>query len=151
DLVLHVRDISAADSDAEARDVEQVLEQISPPEGRRQPMIEVWNKIDLVPDEDMALLRARAARSAETGGPLAVAVSAVTGEGIEALRETIASLVDSAPEVETRLPPGDGEALAWLYQNGRVTARSDQEDGSVRLLVRLDDQALGRFERLFPE
>ena len=151
DLVLHVRDISAPDSEAEARDVEQVLEQIAPPEGRRQTLIEVWNKIDLVPDEDRLLLRARAARSADTGGPIAVPVSAVTGEGIEALRETIADLVDSAPEVETRLPPGDGEALAWLYQNGRVTARSDQEDGSVRLLVRLDEQALGRFERLFPE
>jgi GTP-binding protein HflX len=151
DLVLHVRDISAPDSDAEAKDVEEVLAQIPPPEGRRQTLIEVWNKLDLVPEEDRLLVRARAGRSAEQGGAIAVPVSAATGEGIDMLRDTIADLVDSAPEVETRLPPGDGEALAWLYQHGRVTARSDQEDGSVRLLVRLDDQALGRFERLFPE
>ena len=78
-------------------------------------------------------------------------LSAVTGEGIDALRELMADLVDDAPEVETQLPPGDGEALAWLYQNGRVTTRDDREDGSIRLTVRLDDQALGRFERLFPE
>jgi GTP-binding protein HflX len=151
DLVLHVRDISSPDSDAEARDVEEVLEQIAPPEGRRQTLIEVWNKLDLVPVEDQEVFRMRAARSADAGGPPAVALSAVTGDGIEDLRDLIAELVDPAPEVETRLPPGDGEALAWLYQHGRVTARSDQDDGSVRLLVKLDDQALGRFERLFPE
>jgi GTP-binding protein HflX len=151
DLVLHVRDISSPDSEAEARDVEQVLEQISPSEDRRQTVVEVWNKLDLVPEEDHQVLRLRASRSGDAGGPHAVALSAVTGEGVEDLRDLIAELVDTAPEVETRLPPGDGEALAWLYQHGRVTARSDQEDGSVRLLVKLDDQALGRFERLFPE
>jgi GTP-binding protein HflX len=151
DLVLHVRDISSPDSASEAKDVETVLSQIPPSEGRKQIQIEVWNKLDLVEAEEQGLTKARAIRSPELGGPVAVAVSAVTGDGIEHLRETIADLIDPAPEIETRLPAGDGSALAWLYQNGRVTARSDQDDGSIRLRVRLDDQALGRFERLFPE
>jgi GTP-binding protein HflX len=151
DLVLHVRDLSNPDTEAQARDVEAVLVQIPPPEGKRQRLLEVWNKIDLVEPEERGVLAARAARSAEIGRPPAVPVSAVTGEGIERLLEAMADLVDDAPEVETRLPPGDGEALAWLYQNGRVTARRDEPDGSVRMLVKLDEQALGRFERLFPE
>jgi GTP-binding protein HflX len=151
DLVLHVRDLSNPDTEAQARDVEAVLVQIPPPEGKRQRLLEVWNKIDLVEPEKRGVLAARAARLAEIGRPPAVPVSAVTGEGIERLLEAMADLVDDAPEVETHLPPGDGEALAWLYQNGRVTARRDEPDGSVRMLVKLDEQALGRFERLFPE
>lgn len=151
DLVLHVRDISSPDTVSEARDVETVLSQIPPQDGKTQIQVEVWNKLDLVAEDEQGLVKARAIRSPELGGPIACAVSAVTGEGVEALREVIADLVDPAPEIETRLPAGDGEALAWLYQNGRVSARSDQPDGSIRLLVRLDDQALGRFERLFPD
>jgi GTP-binding protein HflX len=151
DLVLHVRDIANPDTEAQARDVEAVLEQIPPPEGKRQAFVEVWNKMDLAPPEDREVLAARAVRASELGRPISVPVSAATGQGVEDLLEVMTDLVDSAPEIETRLPPGDGEALAWLYQNGRVTARSDQPDGSIRMLVRLDEQALGRFERLFPE
>jgi GTP-binding protein HflX len=151
DLVLHVRDIASPDSAAQAKDVETVLAQIPPPEGKRQAMIEIWNKIDLLDEDDHAVVFARAIRSPETDGPPAVAVSAVSGEGIERLLDVMADAVDTAPEIETRVPPGDGEALAWLYQNGRVVERRDQTDGSVLMTVRLDDQALGRFERLFPE
>ncbi|HWE46101.1 MAG TPA: GTPase HflX [Caulobacteraceae bacterium] len=151
DLVLHVRDIASPDTAAQAKDVEEVLAQIPPSQGKRQVQIEVWNKIDLLDEEDHAVVFARAMRSAETGGMLAAAVSAVTGEGIDRLLDLMADTVDDAPEIETRVPPGDGEALAWLYQNGRVVERRDDPDGSVMMTVRLDDQALGRFERLFPE
>jgi GTP-binding protein HflX len=151
DLVLHVRDIASPDTAAQAKDVEEVLAQIPPPEGKRQAMIEVWNKIDLLDEDDHAVVFARAMRSGETGGPIASAVSAVTGEGISGLLDLMADTVDDAPEVDVRVPEGNGEALAWLYQNGRVVDRRDQTNGSVMMTVRLDDQALGRFERLFPE
>ena len=151
DLVLHVRDIASPDSAAQAKDVEEILAQIPPPEGKRQAMIEVWNKIDLLDEDDHAVVFARAMRSSETGGPLAAAVSAVSGEGTQRLLELMADTVDDAPEIEARVPAGQGEALAWLYQNGRVVERRDEADGSVMMTVRLDDQALGRFERLFPE
>jgi GTP-binding protein HflX len=151
DLVLHVRDVASPDTDAQSKDVETVLGQIPPSPGKRQVMIEVWNKIDLLEPDDRAVVFARAMRSAEQGGPIAVAVSSVTGEGIEHLLDVMAETVDDSPEIEMRLPAGEGEALAWLYQNGRVTARSDQDDGSVRMQVRLDEQALGRFERQFPK
>jgi GTP-binding protein HflX len=58
---------------------------------------------------------------------------------------------DDSPETEVQVPPGEGGALAWLYAHGRVVRRDDEQDGGVRVAVRLDDQALGRFERLFPE
>jgi GTP-binding protein HflX len=58
--------------------------------------------------------------------------------------------VDDEPEIELHLLPQDGEAMAWLYQNGRIIRRDDAEDGSTRLAVRLNEAALGRFERQFP-
>jgi len=151
DLILHVRDIAGPDTVAQARDVEEVLGRLKPREDKRQVMLEVWNKTDLLPDDDRGIVHARAARHREMTGVPAVAVSAWTGEGIEALRETIAELIDDAPEVEVILDAAAGEATAWLYRNGRIVTREDRDDGTVRLIVKLDSQALGRFERLFPE
>jgi len=151
DLILHVRDIAGADSAAQAKDVEEVLSRLKPAEDKRQVMLEVWNKTDLLPEEDQHIVHARAARHGEVTGVPAVAVSAWTGDGIDRLRETIAGLIDDAPEVEVMLDAAAGEAMAWLYRNGRITERDDREDGTVRVLVKLDSQALGRFERLFPE
>jgi len=151
DVVLHVRDMSADDSDQQARDVREVLEQIGIDEESDRRLIEVWNKVDRLSPEDRAVLEARARRAEAGEGTPVVPVSAITGEGCEALLRRLAEMVDAAPPIDVRLPANDGKALAWLYQNGRVMGRSDEEDGAMRLAVRLDDQALGRFERLFPE
>ena len=75
----------------------------------------------------------------------------MTGEGCDALLRAIAARVDDAEPLDLELPAGDGEALAWLYRNGRVTTRAEGEDGVLQLSVRLDAQARGRFERLFPQ
>lgn len=145
DVVLHVRDIASPESDAQARDVETVLSEIGyDAEAEDTTLIEIWNKIDLLPDDE----RADAQFSARREG--AMAVSAVTGEGCEALLNHLALLVDETPEIEVQLEPGAGEALAWLYRHGRVTDRHDGDDGSLQVRARLDGQALGRFERLFP-
>ena len=149
DLILHVRDIASPDSDAQAKDVEAVLEQIPTPEGKTRRILEVWNKIDLLDPDVRAAVTGQAARLQREGK--AVAVSAWTGEGIEALRETIATLIDDDPETRLTLLPHQGAALAWLYENGRVTDRSTDEDGRIRLSVRLHPAALGRLERLYPD
>ena len=151
DIVLHVRDISSPDTDAQAADVMSVLEQIGVTPETNPNLIEVWNKIDRLDPESRAVVEARARRSGDGGGAPALAISAVTGEGCEALLRRLAQLVDSAPPVDVRLPANDGRALAWLYQHGRVVERSDDDNGDMHLSVRLDPQALGRFERLFPE
>ncbi|MBD7940460.1 GTPase HflX [Brevundimonas guildfordensis] len=149
DLILHVRDIASPDSAAQAKDVETVLEQIPTPEGKTRRILEVWNKIDLLEPETRESVVGQAERLARDGQ--AVAVSAWTGEGIEALRETIAALIDDDPETHLTVEPHRGDLLAWLYANGRVTGRETDEDGRVHLTVRLHPAALGRLERLYPD
>ncbi|GAA0636506.1 GTPase HflX [Brevundimonas lenta] len=147
DLILHVRDIASADSDAQAKDVEAVLKQIPMVEGKARRVLEVWNKIDLLDGEAREAVLGQAERLRVQGK--AVAVSAWTGEGIEPLRETIAGLIDDDPETEVVLEPHQGEALAWLYENGRVTGRETDDEGRTHVRVRLHASALGRFERQF--
>lgn len=149
DLILHVRDIASPDSAAQAKDVEAVLEQISTPDGKTRRILEVWNKIDLLEPETRETVVGQAERLAREG--TAVAVSARTGEGIEALRDTIASLIDDDPETQLTVEPHRGDLLAWLYANGRVTGRETDDDGRVHLTVRLHPAALGRLERLYPD
>jgi len=149
DVILHVRDISSPQSATEAKDVELVLEQLGI-EATPEQMIEVWNKLDQAPEDEQAALHARARRAGESG-PEAVAVSALTGEGCDLLLRRIAERIDDSAAIDLVLPSDDGEALAWLYRHGRVVERREQENGELELSVRLDAQALGRFERQFPE
>ncbi len=109
----------------------------------------VENKIDLLEPETRETVVGQAERLAREGS--AVAVSAWTGEGIEALRETIAALIDDDPETQLTVEPHRGDLLAWLYANGRVTGRETDDDGRVHLTVRLHPAALGRLERLYPD
>ena len=150
DVILHVRDISSPESAAEAKDVETVLEDLGI-DAQPERMIEVWNKLDRVAEEDRPALEARARRAHDSGAPEALPVSAVTGQGCDSLLRAVAARVDDAEPWELQLSPRDGEALAWLYRHGRVTTRTTAEDGAMQLSVRLDSQARGRFERLFPE
>ena len=150
DVILHVRDLSSPETEAEAADVALVLSQLDIGQDG-QAIVEVWNKTDRLDDEEREALKARSRRSRETGDRPAVALSAVTGEGCEDLLELLARLVDDEAPLETELDANQGEALAWLYRHGRVVSRSDRPDGGLRLAVRLDPQALGRFERLYPD
>ena len=150
DVVLHVRDVANPDTDAQARDVQKVLAELKvlgddgQAEGGKT-FVEVWNKIDLVEGEEREILEGQARRLG------ASAVSAVTGEGCAELLKRVGALIDDTPPVAVRLAAKDGEALAWIYRNGRVESREDENEGGVRLIARLDAQALGRFERQFPD
>jgi GTP-binding protein HflX len=143
DVILHVRDIAGPDTDAQEADVEKVLGQLGIDAASGRRLLQVWNKIDLL-DED-----ARAEIVAQARAVGAVPVSAVTGEGRDALVERLGNLVDDGAEHVFALERSDGEALAWLYRNGRVTGLED-EDGLVVVSARLDAQAFGRFERMRP-
>jgi GTP-binding protein HflX len=145
DVILHVRDIASPDSAAEAADVREVLERMGVEIDERR-VLEVWNKIDLTPAEDRPILEGDARRA----HPPALLVSAVTGEGITPLLQAVAGMVDESPPVEAHLPAGEGAAMAWLYQNGRVIDRHADDEGGVRMAVRLTPKALGQFEQLFP-
>ena len=149
DLILHVRDIASPDTEAQRKDVEEVLGQIATPEGRTRRILEVWNKIDLLDDEARETVLGHAERLSREGK--AVAVSAWTGEGTDALREAIANLIDDDPESVILIPSWRGDVLAWLYENGRVTHRAVEQDGTIRVTVRLHPVALGRFESAYPD
>ena len=146
DVILHVRDIASDESEAQAGDVRQVLERLGIDMDERR-ILEVWNKIDLLDAEARSAVEGDARRA----HPPAVLVSAVTGEGCEALLRAVSGLVDEAPPVDVYAPAGEGAAIAWLYRNGRVIERNEGKDGSVRLAVSLTPQALGQFEQLFPQ
>jgi GTP-binding protein HflX len=150
DVILHVRDIAGEESEAQAADVEQVLEQIGAGPDSGRAVVEVWNKIDLLPEEERRALLARGAARAGGTAPPVVPVSAVTGEGCDHLLAFLAELVDQGAPIEAVLKPEESEALAWLYRHGRVVERHDEPDGAVQVSVRLEAAALGRFERLFP-
>jgi GTPase len=142
DLIVHVRDISHPDSEAQAQDVAGVLSGLGlADELKRVPMLTVWNKVDALDVEARDALRARA-------GDDAVLVSALTGEGLEALRERMATLLRVGSHVhEFHLAAGDGRRLAWLHEHGEVIDRRSDADG-LSVDVRLSDADLARFAGL---
>ncbi|HEY9234208.1 MAG TPA: GTPase HflX [Phenylobacterium sp.] len=145
DVILHVRDIASEESDAEAEDVRAVLDRLGVDVEERN-VIEVWNKADLVKPD----LAEELVGDARRHNPPAVLISAATGEGCDALLAAIARMVDDAPPVSIHVAADQGAAIAWLYRNGRVMDRVEDDDGGVRLAVRLTPQALGQFEQRFP-
>jgi GTP-binding protein HflX len=145
DVVLHVRDVANPDSEAQARDVQTVLSELGVTFDEGKTVVEVWNKVDLLGEDDREIIEGQARRVE------AAAVSAVTGEGCEALLRRISGLIDDSAPVEIELGAQHGQALAWIYRNGRVLSRYDGPEGEIRLVARLDAQALGRFERQFPD
>ncbi len=144
DVIIHVRDISHPDSDAQKYDVEQVLEEIGAAGEGSAPIFEAWNKIDALPPEAAAAVRTEAERRERV-----VAISALTGEGIGALEQTIADTLRNSNRVRTvKLSAGNGEAIAWLHANGEIVAQRSQ-GAETEYDVRLSDTAWARFERHF--
>ncbi|MEP6274761.1 GTPase, partial [Hyphomonas sp.] len=150
DLLVHVRDRSSRADLEQAEDVMIVLEQLEAETGLPlPPMIEVWNKADLLP-EDRAEALAFSAR-----GPLdtpAVLVSALTGTGIDELLDLIeAVLLKGATEIELELGAQDGRARAWLHRNGEVLSETTLDSGNVVMTTRLPNDRLGQFYSEFPD
>ncbi|MFZ5750456.1 MAG: GTPase HflX [Pseudomonadota bacterium] len=123
DLILHVRDISHPETEEQAEDVGAILESLGV--DPQVPLIEVWNKIDRLSG---AMREALLARDARTPG--VVALSAVTGEGVDALLAAIgAELDEPRSEEELLLPFADGRRRAWLHAQGVVTGEVEEADG----------------------
>ena len=147
DIILHVRDVSHAETDSQADDVNSVLGGLGIDEARRSRIIEVWNKADLLEADQKSMRYAQAARRSDC-----VLVSAVTGEGFERLLSLIEDRLASKDAVfDIFLDPGDGQGQAWLHDRGEVLKRDSYPDGRVHLVVRLSGdkagQALAKFGR----
>jgi GTP-binding protein HflX len=145
DVILHVRDISHEDSEAQSRDVEAILGELGVAVGAER-VIEVWNKLDrLDPEQRAAMLEGGAGAANQ---PLAV--SALTGEGTERLLEAIESrLAQGRSFVDIELEGADGQGLHWLYENTEVMGRRTCDDGRIQLKVRVAPDKLARVTRRF--
>ena len=142
DLILHVRDIAAAESVAQAADVEEILASLGTP--KETPRIEVWNKIDLLSAEQREAMLAQASRR-----PDVVPISAVGGEGIDELMDRIGEALGGIRLEDTViLGPERGRQRAWLHQSGLVEDETLRDDGASEVRVRWTQSQKGAFERL---
>jgi GTPase len=139
DIVVHVRDAHHPDSEAQRSDVLKVLTEL----GLEQPvgdgLIEAMNKVDLLDVTARAALGNHRRRNSQS-----VVLSAVTGEGCDALL----ALIDRRLESEARvtrvdIPLTDGKTLAWIYDRGEVIGRRD-DDAAAHISVRLSKEDISR-------
>jgi GTP-binding protein HflX len=140
DILLHVRDISHPDSEAQKQDVEQVLKSLFGEDGLPSNMIEVYNKIDMLDAESRALLEKKHIH----------AISALTGEGVAELCDNISQelIRRTMQEVTVSLPVSDGKTLAWLHAHGRVTSQ-EVEDETLNITALLSHENMARFRQRF--
>ncbi|MEY2943598.1 MAG: GTPase HflX [Pseudomonadota bacterium] len=152
DVVVHVRDIAGADSTAQKGHVLSILAELGlmEPDGSAAtvPVIEVWNKWDLLDAERADELRAQVTAHDDE---VVVPLSALTGAGCAELLETCGRLLTGdAREYAFAVSAGDGQKLAWLYGHGEVLAddEGDGEEPMRHMRVRLTARELGRFRRV---
>ena len=133
DLILHVRDVSHEDAQAQSSDVVQVLGElgIAATDPR---LLEVWNKIDRLDSE----ARDRMENAAHRMERRPVPVSALTGEGIDALKAAIEErLAGSRARFRITLDAADGAGVSWLHRNTEVLGKTVADDGQVAMTVRV--------------
>jgi GTP-binding protein HflX len=148
DVVLHVRDVSHEDSEAQARDVETILEELGLEGEAERRIVEVWNKIDAIDPERLDGLRLAARGFEPKRRP--VLVSALTGEGLDDLLDHIESLLaETRLTLELELAPEDGQGLAWLHAHAEVLTREPRDDGGSRLLVRVAPERADEVRRRY--
>ena len=148
DVILHVRDISHEDTDAQSADVEAILTGLGIDPNDHKRLIEVWNKLDLL-DEGRASVVVNSARRRGANDTRPILVSALTGQGEDGLTAEIEDRVAEGRHVlDLALDPADGQGLAWLYEHAEVLGREDADE-AIRVRVRVPaeraEQIRGRF------
>jgi len=137
DLILHVRDISRDESEAQALGVEKVLAQLGIASQDDARLIEIWNKVDQLGREAGERVRNLAARRRAECRP--ILVSALSGEGIDCLAAEIERRLATAREtLDLELDVSDGAGLSWLHRHTEVMAKQAREDGRLLVTVRAD-------------
>jgi len=120
-----------------------VLKSLGLAEEGAPPRIEAWNKVDLLPDEERRRLVEEAKRRDDL-----VPISAVTGEGLDQLREKMAECLRCGEQVHNiRIPATDGGRIAWLHSRGEVLGQKIDHD-ELELSVRLSPDNWARFQAL---
>ncbi len=154
DVIVHVRDVANPDSQAQKQQVLSILTELGLIDGEggapTVPIVEAWNKWDLLDDERAEELDAQRAAHRDE---VIVPVSAITGHGTDALLEAVSRVLTLGAKLHSFvLPVSDGQRRAWLHAHGEVVADDDagsDERGPLRRLeVRLESRELGRFAQL---
>ncbi len=160
DIVVHVRDIANPSSNEQKDQVLAVLRDLGVIVGDGAdgddvlgddapiPMIEVWNKWDLVDEE-----RREKLQPLVTHNENILALSAITGDGIETFVHRIGSMLTaSARTYDIEVDAGDGQRIAWLHAHGEILSEGEAGEGADgplrKLSVRLTPKERGRFEAL---
>ncbi|PCI43920.1 MAG: GTPase HflX [Alphaproteobacteria bacterium] len=142
DLILHVRDISHPDTEAQKEDVMAVLLSLGLEEGADCPIYEVWSKIDLLDDEQRQVFENLAALKQNVS-----LLSAVTGEGCDDFRSALNDMLAKGDEIlKIAYAHDQGAAMAWMYKHGEVIGREDTERETI-LKARIDAKLRGRIEK----
>jgi GTP-binding protein HflX len=143
DLLVHVRNMAHPDREAQREDVEDVLASLGLAEEGAPPRIEAWNKVDLLSGEERTHLDDEARRRADV-----VPISAITGDGLEELRNCTAEKLRSGEQVHRiRVPATDGGRIAWLHSRGEVLEQKLDHD-ELELSVRMSPDNWARFQAL---
>jgi GTP-binding protein HflX len=148
DIIVHVRDISHSETDAQRDDVLQILRDLGvldDEDATNQPrMLEVWNKIDLLDAEKREDMSALVQRNDDV-----LMISAQTGEGVDAFKAHLSALIAKGNLVRSvRLKASDGAALAWLHARGTINSQIVDED-LVTVEASLSRQLWGQFDKQF--
>jgi GTP-binding protein HflX len=147
DIILHVRDISSPETQAERSDVIKVLEElrIEPLEGDAAKIVEVWNKSDLL-DHAQREKMLNVAKRSET--PVAL-VSALGGSGVAELLAVIDEICTGKYEILcVTVSAGDGKLVNWLYEHGEVLERNVSDNGDMAFSVRMSPANAERMKSL---
>jgi len=148
DLLLHIHDAHHPDKDAQAQDVLNVIEGLGVNTHQRdaldfKPLINVYNKCDLLNDEERAFYSLKCAQNPKEN----TSISAVTGEGCAALLGLIDQILDQKENVfEVRFPLHDGATFAWIHEAGTVISSSIADDSHHIITVRLGSRHIGQLK-----
>ena len=141
DLIVHVRDISHEQTEEQSKDVHAILQSLGVAE--TAPMIEVWNKVDRLDDEEAEAVRTQAERTDDV-----FAISAITGEGLDTLLDAISLKLRPDHMIEVlNLPFSAGKARAWLFAQGVVEADA-QTDAGYQMTVKWTQIQKDRYARV---
>ena len=144
-LILHVRDVSHGDAEAQLSDVEEVLKELGI-DLAAGTVIEVWNKADRLSDAE----RDRLTNLARRKTPQPLLVSALTGEGVDAIKQLIETrIAETRTTFEISLDAADGAGASWLYRNAEVLEKSMSDDGHLAMTVRVDPAKAGMLTAKF--
>ncbi|GAA6207412.1 GTPase HflX [Cognatishimia sp. WU-CL00825] len=141
DIILHVRDISHDESDIQAEDVTEILTSLGVSEDT--PQLEVWNKVDLLPEDMAEAMQAKAAREDDI-----FAISAITGAGIDELLAEVTTRLQGDLMVDTLdLPFAAGKERAWLFSEN-IIEREEQTETGFLITVKWTPRQAAQFKAL---